>query len=191
LDLQAKLARRAILEAELDTLPDPSTKPPSGARFTLGVSGQNKADLFTKPLTTGSFHDLIGMHEFLSAERSDVELEHSSMQVISKADRLKLSASDKSKLYISFIKGTANKFKATSTIAGLDEISTIENITSFAELRLELQRHITSISVHPVFLILQFNQTGQLIDPDTPNGAPVNLLSINSLPPLGDVKKKN
>jgi hypothetical protein len=115
---------------------------------------------------------LIGINEFLSIERTDVELKHTSMQVISKADRLKLSASDKSKIYASFIKGTTNKFKATSTIVGLDEISTFENITSFAELCLKLQRHITSISVHPVFLILQFNHDGTLINPDTPEGAP-------------------
>jgi hypothetical protein len=111
------------------------------------------------------------------------------MQVISKADRLRLSASDKSKVYSNFIKGSINKFKASSTIVGLDEISTIENITSFSELRLELQKHITSISVHPVFLILKFDASGILIDPDTVAGAPVNLLSVNSLPSLSDVEK--
>jgi hypothetical protein len=193
-----RLERRAVLQAEVDALririaadSSPTSSPVSGARFVLGTSGRtNVADLLTKSLPMkGSFYNLIGFDEYLTKERSDTELEHSSMQVISKADRLKLSASDKSKIYTSFIKGTANKFKATSTIVGLDEISTIENITSFAELRLELQRHITSISVHPVFLILRFDQAGDLIDPDTPEGAPINLLSINSLPPLCDVEK--
>ena len=136
-----------------------------------------------------NFHDLIGVSDFLVRERSEVELEHSSMQVISKSDRLRLSASDKSKLYTNFTKGSTNKFKASSTIVGLEDISTIENITAFAELRLELQKHITSISVHPVFLILKFDEAGQLIDPDSPGGAPINLLSINKLPPLSDVEK--
>ena len=136
-----------------------------------------------------NFHDLIGVGDFLSTERSEVELEHSSMQVISKSDRLKLSASDKSKLYANFIKGSTNKFKASSTIVGLEEISTIQNITSFAELRLELQKHVTSISVHPVFLILKFDDEGKLIDPDSPDGAPVNLLSVNTMPPLSDVER--
>ena len=143
----------------------------------------------TTPAAVSTFHDLIGVPDFLSQERSEVELEHSSMQVISKADRIRLSASDKSKIYANFIKGSINKFKASSTIVGLDEISTIENITSFAELRLELQKHITSISVHPVFLILKFDVLGNLIDPDTAAGAPVNLLSVNSLPSLATVEK--
>ena len=88
---------------------------------------------------------------------------------------MRLSASDKGKLYAAFIKGSPSKFKVTSSIVGLEEISTIENITSFAQLRLvELQKHIISVSVHPVFLILKFNVDGTLIDPDTPDGTPIN-----------------
>jgi hypothetical protein len=138
-----------------------------------------------------TFHNLIGgIPAFLlSDERFEVELEHSSMQVISKADRLRLSVSGKSKVYANFIKGYTNKFKASSTIVGLDKILTIENITSFAELRLELQKHITSISVHPVFLILKFHEDGNVIDLDSPEGTPVNLLSVNTLPTLSDVEK--
>ena len=71
----------------------------------------------------------------------------------------------------------------------MDEISTIQNITSFAGQRLELQKHITSISVHPVFLILKFDGDGKLIDPDSILGTPINLLSINSLPPISDVER--
>ena len=50
------------------------------------------------PHPVSNFHDLIGVNDFLSEERSEIELEHSSMQIISKSDRLRLSASDKSKL---------------------------------------------------------------------------------------------
>jgi hypothetical protein len=169
--------------------PDPT--PSSMARSpSAGVTHPpTMAHTTIPPAAVSTFHDLIGVPDFLSHERSEVELEHSSMQVISKADRLRLSASDKSKVYSNFIKGSINKFKASSTIVGLDEISTIENITSFSELRLELQKHITSISVHPVFLILKFDASGILIDPDTVAGAPVNLLSVNSLPSLSDVEK--
>jgi hypothetical protein len=112
------------------------------------------------------------------------------MQVISKADRLCLSASDKSKVYASFIKGVpGEKFKASSTIVGMDEVSTINNITSFAQLRLELQKHITSISVHPVFLVLKFDKEGILINPDTAAGAPTNLRST-SCPPSPTLRNR-
>ena len=109
------------------------------------------------------------------------------MQVISKSDCLRLSASGKSKVYANFSKGDTNKFKASSTIVGLDKILTIENITSFAELRLELQKHITCISIHPVFL--KFHEDGNVIDLDSPEGTPVNLLSVDTLPTLPDVEK--
>ena len=134
-----------------------------------------------------TFHDLHG--DFLPEERTDLELvEHSSMQMISKADRLHLTLSDKNKICVSFSKGTLSKFKASSTMVGLDEVSTINNIMSFDQLCLELQRHITSISAHSVFLILKFNNDGTLIDLDTAAGAPVNIvLSATVLPSLVDI----
>ena len=85
-----------------------------------------------------TFHDLLG--DFLPVERTDLELENSSMQVISKAERLRLTSSDKNKIYVSFSKGNIpSKFKASSTIVGLDEVSTIDNIMSIDQLRLELR----------------------------------------------------
>ena len=134
-----------------------------------------------------TFHDLLG--DFLPVERTDLELENSSMQVISKADRLRLTSSDKNKIYFNFSKGIPSKFKASSTIVGLDEVSTIDNIMSFDQLRLELQRHITSVSVHSVFLIMKFNDDGTLIDPDTAAGAPANILSATVLPSLADIER--
>jgi hypothetical protein len=77
-------------------------------------------------------HDLLG--DFHPVERTDLELENSSMQVISKADRLRLTSSDKNKIYVSFSKGIPSKFKASSTIVGLDEVLTIDNIMSFDQL---------------------------------------------------------
>ena len=98
-----------------------------------------------------TFHDLL--RDFLPVERTDLELENSSMRAISKADRLRLTSSDKNMFYVSISKGLPSKFKASSTIVGLDEVSTIDNIMSFDQLRLKLQRHITSVSAHSVFLI--------------------------------------
>jgi hypothetical protein len=141
----------------------------------------------TLPPSTGTYADLVG--DYLLTDRTSAELEHSIVQVVSKAERMRLSATDKGKLYATFIKGSTSKFKATSSIVGLEEISTIENITSFAHLRLELQKHITSVSVHPVFLILKFTEDGTLIDPDTPEGASINLLSASSLPSLTLIQK--
>ena len=135
-----------------------------------------------------TFSELIG--DFLATERTEIELEHSSMQVISRADRDRLNASDKNKIYQAFIKGIPSKFKATSTVVGLDDVSTIDNIISFAQLRLELQKHITSVSAHSVFLILNFDPTtNQLINPDSQSGKPVNLLSTNVLPPIAQVEQ--
>lgn len=139
------------------------------------------------PPSSGTYADLVG--DYLLTDRTSAELEHSIVQVVSKAERMRLSPSDKGKLYATFVKGSSSKFKATSSIVGLEEISTIENITSFAQLRLELQKHITSVSVHPVFLILQFTDDGTLIDPDTPEGTPINLLSASSLPSLSLIQK--
>ena len=135
-----------------------------------------------------TFHDLLGDFP-LPVERTDLELENSAMPVISKADRLRLTSSDKNKIYVSFSKGIPSKFKASSTIVGIDEVSTIDNIMSFDQLRLELQRHITSVSAHSVFLILRFNDDGTLIDPDTTAGAPVNILSATVLPSLADIER--
>ena len=138
--------------------------------------------------SASTFSELFG--DFLPTERTEIELEHSSMQVISRADRDRLSASDKNKVYQAFAKGITSKFKATSTVVGLDDVSTIDNIISFAQLRLELQKHITSISAHSVFLILKFDaNTNQLVNPDTSDGSPINLLSTNVLPPLSQVEQ--
>lgn len=150
--------------------------PPAGAAVPPGAS-----------TIIGTFGDLLG--DFLPTERTQIELEHSSMQVLSKADRMRLTASDKNKIYNTFIKGTTSKFKAASTIVGLDEISTIDNIMSFAQLRLELQKHITSVSAHSVFLILKFDVSGTLIDPDSALGSPINLLSASNMPLIQDIEK--
>ena len=192
---QANLDRIAAMQIELNALllatgevvPMSNVAPPGHApapsvRFDIPTT-ETRGD--GRP--TGTVSDLLG--EFLTVERTQVELEYGSMQVISKADRLKLSASDKSKIYAAFSKGITSKFKASSTIVGLDEISTIENIMSFAQLRLELQKHVTGVSAHPVFLILKFNSAGTLIDPDSAAGAPTNLLSANVMPRIEEVEK--
>ena len=136
------------------------------------------------PPAVGTYNDLVG--DFLLSERTDIELKTSIMLIVSKAERLRLSATDTGKLYATFIKGSSSKFKAASTIVGLEEISTIKNISSFAQLRIELQKHISSVSVHPVFLILKFDADGNLIDPEA--GTPINLLSVNILPPLVEIE---
>lgn len=188
---QANLERLAVIQAEMETLLQATTRGTTtqAARFDDDASVIQTAvsTSGTQPSSAGTFSDLLG--DFLSVERTQTELEYSSMQVISRADRLKLSASDKSKIYAAFSKGTTSKFKASSTIVGLDEISTIENIMSFAQLRLELQKHITGISSHSVFLVLKFDSFGNLIDPDTAQGAPTNLLTASVLPRIEDVEK--
>lgn len=164
------------------TIP-PATAPTFGTTTSVDPSGTGAS---STPLS-GTLSDLLG--DFLPIERTQVELEYGSMQVISKADRLRLNASDKSKIYTTFIKGIASKFKASSTIVGLDEISTIKNIMSFSQLRTEIQKHITSVSAHSVFLILKFDKSGTLLDPDSSSGAPINILSASAMPPIHEVER--
>ena len=96
---------------------------------------------------------------------------------------------DRYRVFSTHVKGLLQKFKAISTIAGLDKITTIDNLVSFSQQRLSLQKHITSISANDVFYILKFDSNGDVIDPDTPAGAPINLLTTTVLPSLADVEK--
>jgi hypothetical protein len=80
-----------------------------------------------------------------------------------------------------------SKFKGISIIMG-SNISTISGIAFFSEQHLELRKHITSISAHPVFLILKFNSSGKFIDPDFPFGKPSNILDLNILPTLAEIE---
>ena len=193
-DAEMKALRVQFAAALLGTGISPDLPASSTADTAKASSGGPLAAIFTPPISvapptaasfSGTFHDLLG--DFLPTERSEVELENASMQVISKADRLRLSAADRNKVYTSFSKGITSKFKASTTIVGLDEVSTIENIMSFSQLRLDLQHHITAVSAHPVFLILKFLPDGTLIDPDSSAGKPINILSATILPSLEEI----
>ena len=190
-ELATREVERANVDVERETERASNNRRIRGleeALAALATRPEEQLSSLELPAASGTYSDLVGA--YLENDRSELELEHSVMQVVSKDERSRLTASDKSKFYSTFIKGSATKFKATSTIVGLEEVSTIVTISSFAQLRLELQRHITSISAHPVFLVLKFDTTtGTLIDPDTPAGTPTNLLSVNILPPLAEVEK--
>jgi hypothetical protein len=164
--------------------PNPTGMTSHPVRHPEPISSGNPAISSGTHLT---FSELIG--DFLPCERTLIDLELNAMQVISKDERTKLNASDKSKLFFTFSKGIPNKFKAINTIIGLDNTSTIVNISSFTEQRLELQKHITGIAAHPVFLILKFDPNGNLFNPDTPEGTPSNILSSNILPSLVEVER--
>lgn len=95
-----------------------------GAEFSLACSKLQRSSstyrdvLFSvrdylAPMTsTNTSKDNIG--ELLTTERAEIELVHSSIQVISKADRLRLSASDKSKVPASFVKDTQQRIQGIS-----------------------------------------------------------------------------
>jgi hypothetical protein len=190
----------AVPDAPVSSATSKSDSPPPVPTVSFGVPSTTDVapagtPLFSAPTGASSvravvstFHDLFG-NFLVPLERTDLELENSSMQVISKADRLRLTPLDKNKIYVTFSNGITSKFKAASTIVGLDEVSTIDNIMSFDQVCLELQRHITSVSAHSVFLILKFHEDGTLIDPDTAAGAPVNILSATALPSLADIER--
>jgi hypothetical protein len=61
-------------------------------------------------------------------------------------------------------------------------------VINFSQLWVELQKQITSISAHSVFYILWFN-CGILIDPDSPEGRPTNLLSTSILPLPSEIEE--
>jgi hypothetical protein len=188
------LEERAIIGGTV-IVPSPDLVDDAIPEFTSStVPNPTRATTFTshhpEHIPSGTlltFSELIG--EFLPSERTIIDLELNAMQVISKDERIKLGPSDKSKLFFTFSKGVPNKFKAINTIIGQDNASTITNISSFTEQRLELQKHITGIAAHPVFLILKFDLTGNLLNPDTPEGTPSNILSSNVLPSLEEVEK--
>jgi hypothetical protein len=124
----------------------------------------------------------------LPEELGAAELEFNLMQIISREERSCFNASDKGKVYFSLIKGINIKFKAIKTV-GLDNISTISNISSFAKKRLNMQKHIKSVSAHPVFLIIKVNKSGNLINPDTAKGNSINILFTNFMPTLECVEQ--
>ena len=76
-----------------------------------------------------------------------------------------------------------------STIARLNKISTIDNLVSFSQQRLGLQKHICGISANDVFFVLKFDVLGEVINPDSQEGPPVNLLTTTLFPSLQDVER--
>ena len=154
------------------------------------LASTSAASRIPAPRTTSStLSELVGFNDFLPHERTSIELENAALQIISKDERIALSSSDRSRVFSTHVKGLLQKFKAISTIAGLDKITTIDNLVSFSQQRLSLQKHIASISANDVFYILKFDSHGDVIDPDTPAGAPINLLTTTVLPSLVDVEK--
>ena len=168
-----------------DSRPDSPSPPPSITLREIPPPQPAISDSTRPPTTT--YAQIMG--EFLPEERTPDELECLTMQIISREDRENLNASDKGKVYFSFIKGIPNKFNAANTIMGLEDISTIHNISAFAEQRMDLQKHITSIGAHSVFLILKFNPDNTLLHPDTPEGKPTNLLIASILPSLSEIER--
>jgi hypothetical protein len=126
-----------------------------------------------------SFKEML--EDFMPMERINLKMESTNIQVISKEESVCVVPTDKAKVYETFIKGINNKLRGADTILGMGKITTIAKVISFSQLQVELQKHITNISAHSVFYILGFS-SGILIDPDSPEGRPTNLLSTSILP---------
>jgi hypothetical protein len=62
-------------------------------------------------------------------------------------------------------KRNCQQIQGINTFIGLDDASTIANISSFTEKRQEIQNRITEIAF---FLIVKFDPPGNFINPDTP-----------------------
>jgi hypothetical protein len=91
--------------------------------------------------------------DYLLADRTSAKLEHCIVQVVSKAERMPLSATDKEKLFATFVKGSASTFKATWAIIGLEDLPSCSCDSSF---RNPLQMSLCKT----VFLILKFYTDG-------------------------------
>ena len=76
-----------------------------------------------------------------------------------------------------------------NTIVDLDKVATINNVSTFTQQRIDLQNHITGIGAHTVFLVLKFGEDNHLIDPNSPKGTPLNVLSASIMPSLEEVEK--
>ena len=141
----------------------------------------------TVPATMSS---LLGVDNFLTMSDAltpdQLELAYNSM--FSTEDRSTMKTADKARLVANFVKGTTSKFMAHSTLAGLDNITSIDNLVGFSVQRRELEKLISAISAHDVFHVLKFGSDGEPIDPDTDAGKPVNLLSCTILPSLSNVE---
>jgi hypothetical protein len=72
--------------------------------------------------------------DFMPVERINLEMESTSMQIISKEERVCLIPTDKAKIHATFIKGINNKLRRSNTILGMGEVTTIANVISFSQL---------------------------------------------------------
>ena len=86
--------------------------------------------------------------------------------MITREDRQLLNSSNKAMSYYSFVKGFSYKFRASNTIISPD------NISVFANLRIEMQKHITGIGANSVLFTLKFSPGDTLIGPGTSEGSP-------------------
>ena len=141
----------------------------------------------TIPATMSS---LIGVDNFLTASDALTpdQLEFASNSMFSTEVRSTMKTADKARLVANFIKGTTSKLMAHSTLAGLDNITSINNLVGFSVQCRKLEKLISAISAHDVFHVLKFDSDGEPIDPDTDAGKPVNLLSCTILPSLSNVE---
>jgi hypothetical protein len=186
-----------LYETRFSTLKEQRTTDNLPAK-TTSESGPPKTLIFDKTPISSNIHlppkqtfnpftDLFD--DFLSEDRSPADLEFNCLQVISKDERIRLTPSDKSKLFFDFSKGITNKFKGMNTIVGLDNVATINNVATFSQQRIDLQKHITGIAAHTVFLVLKFDEDNHLIDPQSPKGSPLNILSTSVMPSLAEVER--
>ena len=126
----------------------------------------------TVPATMSS---LIGVDNFLTASDALTpdQLELASNSMFSTEDCCStMKTADKARLVANFVKGTTSKFMAHSTLAGLDNITSIDNLVGFSVQRRELEKLISAISAHDVFHVLKFGSDREPIDPDTDAGKP-------------------
>jgi len=173
-ELQAQIA---ALAAEYESL-----------KGSTAAASSTKAPIVPDPVHT--IADIIGISDFLPEARSDIELGMVGVEIVSKKARQTMSSSDKATLYGKFVKGTGSttKFKAISTLQGLDDIMTIDGLVQYCSQRLLLVKHITAIAAGNVFMILKFDKEGELIHPDLPEGKPINLLTDPIMPKLEQIE---
>lgn len=141
--------------------------------------------------------EMIG--DFNTTARTDFEIGASTSSLLSKYDRENLYGTDRAKTQAYFRKGVPSKdlhFKALSSSSELKNMMSLDNLVSVGSQQTALRDHIYSISAQGVFYILKFKttidtttgtETILLVDVDTPDGTPTDLLDCTELPELEDV----
>ena len=141
----------------------------------------------TTPTTPATLGDFLGVSLLLSAGRVTVG-EFGVAPLMTIDQRAALDVTERYKFEKAAITGLKTTFQSFTNIADLSKMSTIPHIYDFNLRNLEICKHLWHHALANMFQIIQLTSGGNLVDPDTPAGAPVDLLTDFHLATLASVR---